>query len=148
MQSTSQAIQEMKSSTHLNTQDISKLENQVGQLATQVGEREWNCFVSIKICGTWHWRKLYVFWEIFFGIHNDNFYEKWDLKKKKNGAIVKEKKWCRTKYLIKYYLPCQSILVIIYFPLHLVFLVIFWCFHDLHAIKLNKSLTCAMHGIV
>ena len=30
----------MKSSTHLNTQAISKLENQVGQLATQVGERE------------------------------------------------------------------------------------------------------------
>ena len=30
MQSTSQAIQEMKSSTHLNTQAISKLENQVG----------------------------------------------------------------------------------------------------------------------
>ena len=40
MQSTSQAIQEIKSSTHLNTQAISKLENQVGQLATQVGERE------------------------------------------------------------------------------------------------------------
>ncbi|KAL0015636.1 hypothetical protein SO802_002705 [Lithocarpus litseifolius] len=40
MQSTSQVIQEMKSSTHLNTQAISKLENQVGQLATQVGERE------------------------------------------------------------------------------------------------------------
>ena len=36
MQSTSQAIQEIKSSTHLNTQAISKLENQVGQLATQV----------------------------------------------------------------------------------------------------------------
>ena len=30
MQSTSQAIQEIKSSTHLNTQAISKLENQVG----------------------------------------------------------------------------------------------------------------------
>ena len=30
MQSTSQTIQEMKSSTHLNTQAISKLENQVG----------------------------------------------------------------------------------------------------------------------
>ena len=27
---------------------------------------------------------------------------------------MKEKKWFRTKYLIKYYLPCQSILVIIY----------------------------------
>ena len=40
MQSTSQAFQEMKSTTHLNTQDISKLENQVGQLATQVGERK------------------------------------------------------------------------------------------------------------
>ena len=34
MQSTSQAIQEVKSSTHLNIQAISKLENQVGQLAT------------------------------------------------------------------------------------------------------------------
>ena len=40
VQSTSQAIQKMKSSTHLNAQAISKLENQVGQLATQVGERE------------------------------------------------------------------------------------------------------------
>ena len=30
MKSTSQAIQEMKSFTHLNTQAISKLENQVG----------------------------------------------------------------------------------------------------------------------
>ena len=30
----------MKSSTHLNTQAILKSENQVGQLATQVGERE------------------------------------------------------------------------------------------------------------
>ena len=40
MQLTSQAIQEMKSSTHLNIQAISKLKNQVGQLATQVGERE------------------------------------------------------------------------------------------------------------
>ena len=45
MQSTSQAIQEMKSSTHLNTQAISKLENQVGQLATQVGEREKESFL-------------------------------------------------------------------------------------------------------
>ena len=34
MQSTSQVIQEIKSSTHLNAQAISKLENQVGQLAT------------------------------------------------------------------------------------------------------------------
>ena len=49
MQSTSQAIQEMKSSTHLNTQDISKLENQVGQLATQVGEREKGNFPSQPI---------------------------------------------------------------------------------------------------
>ena len=46
MQSTSQAIQEMKSSTHLNTQAISKLKNQVGQLATQVGEREKGKFPS------------------------------------------------------------------------------------------------------
>ena len=49
MQSTSQAIQEMKSSTHLNTQAISKLENQVGQLATQVGEREKGKFPSQPI---------------------------------------------------------------------------------------------------
>ena len=46
MQSTSQAIQEMKNSTYLNTQAISKLENQVGQLATQVGEREKRKFPS------------------------------------------------------------------------------------------------------
>ena len=49
MLSTSQAIQEMKSSTHLNTQAISKLENQVGQLATQVGEREKGKFPSQPI---------------------------------------------------------------------------------------------------
>ena len=49
MQSTSQAIQEIKSSTHLNTQAISKLENQVGQLATQVGEREKGKFPSQPI---------------------------------------------------------------------------------------------------
>ena len=49
MQSTSQAIQEMKSSTHLNTQAISKLENQVGQLATQFGEREKGKFPSQPI---------------------------------------------------------------------------------------------------
>ena len=49
IQSTSQAIQEMKSSTHLNTQAISKLENQVGQLATQVGEREKGKFPSQPI---------------------------------------------------------------------------------------------------
>ena len=39
----------MKSSTHLNTQAISKLENQVGQLATQVGEREKGKFPSQPI---------------------------------------------------------------------------------------------------
>ena len=49
MQSTSQSIQEIKSSTHLNTQAISKLENQVGQLATQVGEREKGKFASQPI---------------------------------------------------------------------------------------------------
>ncbi|XP_075670134.1 uncharacterized protein LOC142639888 [Castanea sativa] len=49
MQSTSQAIQEIKSSTHLNTQAISKLENQIGQLATQVGEREKGKFPSQPI---------------------------------------------------------------------------------------------------
>ena len=49
MQSTSQAIQEIKNSTHLNTQAISKLENQVGQLATQVGEREKRKFPSQPI---------------------------------------------------------------------------------------------------
>ena len=49
MQSTSQAIQEIKSSTHLNTQAISKLENQVGQLTTQVGEREKGKFPSQPI---------------------------------------------------------------------------------------------------
>ena len=49
MQLTSQAIQEMKSSTHLNIQAISKLENQVGQLATQVGEREKGKFSSQPI---------------------------------------------------------------------------------------------------
>ena len=49
MQLTSQAIQEMKSSTHLNTQTISKLENQVGQLATQVGESEKRKFPSQPI---------------------------------------------------------------------------------------------------
>ena len=49
MQPTSQAIQEMKSSTHLNTQAISKLENQVGQLATQVEEREKGKFPSQPI---------------------------------------------------------------------------------------------------
>ena len=49
MQSTSQAIQEIKSSTHLNTQAISKLENQVGQLAAQVGEREKGKFPSQPI---------------------------------------------------------------------------------------------------
>jgi hypothetical protein len=40
MQSTQQAIQEIRSSTQMNTQAISKLENQVGQLVTHVGERE------------------------------------------------------------------------------------------------------------
>ena len=49
MQSTSQAIQEIKSSTYLNTQAISKLENQVGQLATQVEEREKGKFPSQPI---------------------------------------------------------------------------------------------------
>ena len=49
MQSTSQAIQEMKSSTHLNTQAIPKLENQVDMLATQVGEREKGKFPSQPI---------------------------------------------------------------------------------------------------
>ena len=39
----------MKSSIHLNTQAISKLENQVGQLATQVGEREKRKFPSQPI---------------------------------------------------------------------------------------------------
>lgn len=46
MQSTQQAIQEMRSSTQMNTQAISKLENQVGQLATHVGEREKGKFPS------------------------------------------------------------------------------------------------------
>jgi hypothetical protein len=46
MQSTNQAIQEMKNSSQLNTQAISKLENQVGQLATQVVEREKGKFPS------------------------------------------------------------------------------------------------------
>nr|XP_023922903.1 uncharacterized protein LOC112034322 [Quercus suber] len=49
MHSTSQAIQEIKSSTHLNTQAISKLGNQVGQLATQFGEREKGKFPSQPI---------------------------------------------------------------------------------------------------
>ena len=39
----------MKSSTHLNSQAISTLENQVGQLATQVGEREKRNFPSQPI---------------------------------------------------------------------------------------------------
>ena len=39
----------MKSSTHLNSQAISTLENQVGQLATQVGEREKRKFPSQPI---------------------------------------------------------------------------------------------------
>lgn len=49
MHSTNQAIQEMKNSSQLNTQAISKLENQVGRLATQVGEREKGKFPSQPI---------------------------------------------------------------------------------------------------
>ena len=49
MQSTSQAIQEIKSSTHLNTQTISKLENQVGQLATQVGGKKESFLVNLYL---------------------------------------------------------------------------------------------------
>jgi hypothetical protein len=46
MQSTQHAIQEMKGSTQMTTQAISKLENQVGQLETHVGEREKGKFPS------------------------------------------------------------------------------------------------------
>jgi hypothetical protein len=49
MQSTQQAIQEMRGSTQMNTQTISKLENQVGQLETHVGEREKGKFLSQPI---------------------------------------------------------------------------------------------------
>ena len=34
---------------------------------------------------------------------------------------------------------CQQITVLIYFPLHLVYLVICWCFHNLHVIWHNYS---------
>ena len=46
MQLTGQSIMEIKNSNHLNTQAISKLENQVGRLANQMGEREKGKFPS------------------------------------------------------------------------------------------------------
>ena len=49
MQLTGQSIVEIKNSNHLNTQAISKLENQVGQLANQMGEREKGKFPSQPI---------------------------------------------------------------------------------------------------
>ena len=37
----SQAIQEVKNVTMVNTQAIAKIESQIGQIASHLGEREW-----------------------------------------------------------------------------------------------------------
>jgi hypothetical protein len=42
----SQAIQEVKNATMANTQAIAKMENQIGQIATQLGDREKGKFPS------------------------------------------------------------------------------------------------------
>jgi hypothetical protein len=42
----SQAIQEVKNATMVNTQAIAKMENQIGQIANHLGEREKGKFPS------------------------------------------------------------------------------------------------------
>jgi hypothetical protein len=42
----SQAIQEVKNATMVNTQAIAKMENQIGQIASHLGERENGKFLS------------------------------------------------------------------------------------------------------
>ena len=49
MQVTGQSIVKIKNSTNMNTQAIAKLENQMGQLASQMAEREKGKFPSQPI---------------------------------------------------------------------------------------------------
>ena len=50
MQLTGQAVNDVKASTQQNTQAISKLEQQIGHLATVVGEREKRESFLVSLC--------------------------------------------------------------------------------------------------